>query len=114
MIEIIPKCSNCNARMEPFIYNRNIPRYKYCPKCGLLGNNNMKQAQFASQTQVFFAIGCMSWPSIVLAIYFEMIPFFIFLFVLFCLIKILQKTCPKCLAVCERKHKFCYNCGHKF
>jgi len=53
MIEIIPKCSNCNARMEPFIYKRNIPRYKYCPKCGLLGNKNMKQAQFANQTQFF-------------------------------------------------------------
>ena len=111
------RCLNCQAK----IYMQNnggITYYKYCPKCGLEANKDIKiQSEFASIGARFFlpyvVFGGFLFLTHAIQLDFSGVALYtIGYLLLYWFFNLFNKTCPSCdNFACSRWHTYCYNCG---
>ncbi|MBP2653728.1 MAG: hypothetical protein H6Q73_1297 [Firmicutes bacterium] len=116
-------CRVCHYDLTGYV-GRVRTIYKYCPLCGANNNPGMKTVKCGplnKWTKELFFIGLFVIVMVfgpestlfVKAIFASLV--FVMYLIVSLIMYIKNKRCSWCLIeLCERSHKFCYNCGKKF
>ena len=114
-------CTICHTSLTKRFRNYTL-NYKYCPECGANSDISMPTVKYSRKGYLWHSYSALLMPlwayfitrHSVSQASFMVMAIIVSLGGVFWR-RIRSKKCPKCTAYyCKSKHKFCYNCGHKF